>query len=85
MEGPSMARKSGCKGLKVRQAGEEKKGVSPGDGRLHDAVIWGLLKSHLSASLSRRGRERGDGAATVAGPNYPIAFLLLHGGLYRPG
>lgn len=42
--------------------------------------------------LSRWGRERWDGAfqncltsATVAGPNYLIAFLLLHGGLYRPG
>lgn len=41
--------------------------------------------------LSRWGRERRDGAfqkrltsATVAGPNYLIAFLLLHGGLYRP-
>lgn len=50
MEGPSMARKSGCKRLKVRQTGEEKKGVSPGDYRLYDAVIWGLFKSHLSPS-----------------------------------
>lgn len=44
--------------------------------------MWGFL--------SRWGRELRDGAfqkllisATVAGPNYLIAFLLLHGGLYR--
>ena len=96
MEGPSMARKSGCKRLKVRQTGEEKKGVSPGDYGLYDAVIWGLFKSHLCPSGRGGFSHAGAGSAeteafqdrltsaTVAGPNYLIAFLLLHGGLYRP-
>lgn len=92
-----MARKSGCKRLKVRQTGEERKGVSAGDYWLYAAVIWGLFKSHLCPSGCRGffhagGESAGTElfkasatSATVAGPNYLIAFLLLHAGLYHWG
>lgn len=70
---------------------KEKKGVSAGDHGPDEAVIWGLFKSHLWPSrcrtLSHAGAESGEtgplSPATVAGPKYLIAFLLLHAGLYR--
>lgn len=71
----------------MRQTGKRRRAYL----RVTVAVIWGLFKRHLCPSrcrtLSHAGAESGEtrplSSATVAGPKYLIAFLLLHAGLYR--